>query len=76
MDSILGFSADLLAGLRMEQAETDLPLSDLAVDRMCSALESEGKVESLDRVDFAGTALGKTIRIDGTGVIPGMRTAS
>ena len=70
MDSILEFSADLLAGLRTEQAETDLPLSDLAFDRMCSALESEGEIEALDRVEYAGTALGKTLRIDGTGGDP------
>ena len=66
MDSILEFSADLLAGLRTGQAETDLPLSDLAFERLCGALESEGEIDALDRVEYAGTALGKTIRIDGT----------
>ncbi len=70
MDNILEFSADLLAGLRTEQAETDLPLFDLAFDRMCGALESEGEIEALDRVEYVGTALGKTIRIDGTGGDP------
>ena len=70
LKSILEFNADLLAGLRAEQEDTDLPLADLAFDRLCGTLESEGEIEAIDRVEFSGAASGKNMRIDGTGGDP------
>lgn len=70
MDSVEEFNLDLLVALRAEQAETDIPLADLAFDRFCGTLESEGEIEGNERVEFTGSAAGKTLRIDGTGGDP------
>lgn len=70
MDSVEEFNLDLLVALRAEQAETDIPLADLAFDRFCGTLETEGEIEGIERVEFTGSASGKTLRIDGTGGDP------
>lgn len=70
MDSVEEFNLDLLVALRAEQAETDIPLADLAFDRFCGTLETEGEIEGVERVEFTGSASGKMLRIDGTGGDP------
>ncbi|TGD41608.1 hypothetical protein EEB11_17800 [Pseudotabrizicola sediminis] len=70
MNSVEDFNSELLAGLRAEHSETDIPLVDLAFDRFCGTLESEGEIEAVERVAFVGTSSGKTLRIDGTGGDP------
>ncbi len=70
MNSVEEFNSELLSALRVEQAETEISLADLAFDRLCGTLESEGEIEAMERVEFIGTALGKTLRIDGTGGDP------
>ena len=70
MDSVEEFNLDLLVALRAEQAETDIPLADLAFDCLCGTLETEGEIEGIERVEFTGSASGKTLRIDGTGGDP------
>lgn len=70
MNSVEEFNSELLSALRVEQAETEISLADLAFDRLCGTLESEGEIEAMERVEFIGTASGKTLRIDGTGGDP------
>lgn len=70
MNSVEEFNSELLSALRAEQAETEISLADLAFDRLCGTLESEGEIEAMERVEFIGTASGKTLRIDGTGGDP------
>lgn len=52
-----------------------LPLIEFALDRLCRAFESEGEIEALDRMEYTGTAFGKTILFDGAGAISATLTA-
>lgn len=70
MNSVEEFNSELIAAFRAEEAETEIPMVDLAFDRLCGTLESEGEIEAIERVAFAGSASGKTLRIDGTGGDP------
>lgn len=70
LNSVEEFNSELLATLRSEEAETEIPIVDLAFDRFCGTLESEGEIEAIERVEFTGSSSGKTLRIDGTGGDP------
>lgn len=70
LNTIEEFNSELLATFRAEEAETEIPMVDLAFDRLCGTLESEGEIEAIERVAFTGSASGKTLRIDGTGGDP------
>lgn len=70
MNSVEEFNSELLATLRSEAAETEIPIVDLAFDRFCGTLESEGEIEAIERVEFTGSFSGKTLRIAGTGGDP------
>lgn len=70
MEHLLEFHRDLIDELRAEAASTELPLEDLAFERLCSTLEAEGEIETSDRCAFAGAASGKALRIDGHGGDP------
>lgn len=70
LNSVEDFNSELLASLRSEHEETEIPIADLAFDRLCGTLESEGEIEAIERVEFTGSSSGKTLRIDGTGGDP------
>ena len=70
MEHLLEFNRDLIEELRAEAASTELPLEDLAFERLCSTLEAEGEIETSDRCAFAGPASGKSLRVDGHGGDP------
>ena len=70
MDHLFEFNRDLIDELRSEAAATELPLEDLAFERLCSTLEAEGEIETSERCAFAGGASGKSLRIDGHGGDP------
>lgn len=70
MDNLIEFNEELLLDLREEAAETDLPIEDLAFQRLCSTLEAEGELETSDRTGYRGSSSGKTLRIDGHGGDP------
>ena len=70
MNSVEDFNSELLASLRSEHAETEIPVADLAFDLLCGRLESEGEIEAIESVAFTGSSSGKTLRIDGTGGDP------
>lgn len=70
MDSLIEFNEELLVDLRAEAAETDLPIGDLAFERLCSTLAAEGEIETSDRTEYRGLSSGKSLRIDGHGGDP------
>lgn len=70
MDNLIEFNEELLMDLRAEVAETDLPIRDLAFERLCSTLEAEGEIETSNRTEYRGSSSGKTLRIDGHGGDP------
>lgn len=70
LNSVEEFNSELIAAFRAEEAETEIPMVDLAFDRLCGTLESEGEIDAIERVAFSGSASGKTLRIDGTGGDP------
>ncbi|TCA08582.1 AIPR family protein [Rhizobium leguminosarum] len=70
MEHLVEFNRDLLLELRDMAADYDVPLEELAFDRLCSALEAEGEIEASDRSSYRGSASGKTLRIDGYGGDP------
>jgi hypothetical protein len=70
LEHLLEFNRDLIEELRAEAASTELPLEDLAFERLCSTLEAEGEIETSDRCAFAGPASGKSLRVDGHGGDP------
>lgn len=70
MDQLVEFNQDLVAELREECAVTDLPLEDVAFERLCETLEAEGEIEASDRCSYRGGVSGKSLRIDGHGGDP------
>lgn len=70
MNDLAHFNKDLLADLRAAEADTGLPLNDLAFERFCVPLEMEGELEAADRCGWQGTFAAKSIRIDGHGGDP------
>lgn len=70
MEHLLEFYRDLIDELRAEAASTELPLEDLAFERLCSTLEAEGEIDTSDRCAFTDAASGKSLRIDGHGGDP------
>jgi hypothetical protein len=70
LNELVVFNQDLVAELREECAETDLPLEDVAFDRLCETLGAEGEIETSDRCAYKGAASGKSLRIDGHGGDP------
>lgn len=69
-DNLIEFNQELLLDLRAEAADTDLPITDLAFERLCSTLEAEGEIETSDRTEYRGSSSGKSLRIDGHGGDP------
>ena len=70
MEHLIDYHRELLADFREEAAVSDLPLEDVAFERLCSILETEGELEAADRCAWRGTSGGKTLRIDGHGGDP------
>lgn len=70
MEQLVEFNRDLLLELRDMAADYDVPLEEVAFDRLCSALEAEGEIEASDRSSYRGSASGKSLRIDGHGGDP------
>lgn len=70
LNQLVEFNQDLVAELREECSETDLPLEDVAFERLCETLEAEGEIETSDRCAYRGAASGKSLRIDGHGGDP------
>ncbi len=70
MDQLVEFNHNLVAELREECAATDLPLEDIAFERLCETLEAEGEIETSDRCPYRGGVSGKSLRIDGHGGDP------
>jgi len=70
LQQLVDFNTDLLQDLRGDAAETDLPIGDLAFERLSATLEAEGELETSDRCDFRTSLGGKTLRIDGHGGDP------
>lgn len=70
METLIKYNLELLTELREESTGTDLPLSDVAFERLCSTLEAEGELETADRCDWRGHSGGKSLRIDGHGGDP------
>lgn len=70
MDQLVEFNQDLMAELREECALTDLPLEEIAFERLCVTLEAEGEIEASYRCTYRGGVSGKSLRIDGHGGDP------
>jgi hypothetical protein len=70
MELIIGYNRELLAEFREESAAAELPLRDVAFERLCSTLEAEGELETADRCNWRGNFGGKSLRIDGHGGDP------
>lgn len=70
MEPIAEFNRELLAELLDESAVADIPMDDIAFERLCSTLEAEGELETADRCSWHGNASGKSLRIDGHGGDP------
>jgi hypothetical protein len=70
MDQLAQYNREILAELRAIEAETELPLEELAFERFCAPLEMEGELETADRSAWQGVFAGKPIRIDGHGGDP------
>lgn len=70
MEHLIEYNGDLLAELREESRVSDLPLDDVAFERLCSTLEAEGELETADRCGWRDSAAGKTLRLDGHGGDP------
>lgn len=70
MDQLVEFNHDLVAELREECTVTNLPLEDVAFERLCETLEAEGEIETSDRCAYRGGVSGKSLRIDGHGGDP------
>ncbi|MGV3576330.1 MAG: AIPR family protein [Devosia sp.] len=70
MEHLTEYNSDLLAELREESRISDLPLDDVAFERLCSTLEAEGELETADRCGWRDSAAGKTLRLDGHGGDP------
>lgn len=70
MEHLSEYNADLLSDLREESASADIPVEDVAFERLCSILEAEGELETADRCGWRGASGGKSLRIDGHGGDP------
>ncbi|MBD8065146.1 AIPR family protein [Devosia sp. PTR5] len=70
MDQLTEYNGDLLAELREESRLSNLPLEDVAFERLCATLETEGELETADRCGWRGNSAGKTLRLDGHGGDP------
>lgn len=70
MEPFTEYNLELLTDMREESAAADLPLGDVAFERLCSTLEAEGELETSDRCDWRGSSGGKFLRIDGHGGDP------
>lgn len=70
MEHLTEYNRELLIDLREESALTELPIEDIAFERLCSILEAEGELETAERCGWRGASSGKTLRIDGHGGDP------
>lgn len=70
MDYLNEFYHDLIAEIRDESTVTGLPLAEVAFERLCSILETEGEIETADSGVYRGMMSGKSLRIDGHGGDP------
>ena len=70
MEMLTGYTRELLTELREGSLAADLPLGDVAFERLCSTLEAEGELETADRCDWRGNSGGEVLRIDGHGGDP------
>ena len=65
MEQLSEYNTDLLSELREESVTAELPIEDVAFERLCSILEAEGELETADRCGWRGSSGGKSLRIDG-----------
>ena len=70
MEDPAEFNRNLIVEITEEMAATGLPFEDLFFERLSGSLEAEGEIETADRVQFEGSASGKTLRVDGVGGDP------
>ena len=70
MEDPAEFNRNLIAEITEEMGATGLPFEDLFFERLSGSLEAEGEIETADRVQFEGSASGKTLKIDGVGGDP------